>query len=820
MKYSLHTIVLALAACVLCCCSHSDFGKDSATLQIDAVFTGEMQSKTVVEGVTLPDADASTGVGLFLTASNGNEYDGLENGYSNVRYSYDGKGWASASPIKLSGTKGTLYGYFPYSSNVSGIGSIPVESSIDGTDYMFASPVEGLDSGNRNASLLLKHALSRVTVKFVKSGSFTGKGLLSFLSLEGEGIADKGTLDIRTGKITADGKSSKVAFNLAEPATITTSGIVEECLVVPSAVSEEPQRVVLCCTIDGTDHSLVLDGDNGVVVEQGVKSVVVVSVDNNEVKVLDVWVARWEPGPELAFSIDGTKNVTVKLEDDVNADDLIYSAYPDGDKLTVSALSKIGKALLCNVPDNFVCVSDLDWNTGIYTFTISGITEDATVYIGYPHDEAVWEDIRKVKVPNDAYFRDIIMDAGYMLDDGVSDGYTKSLPRVFKEFYPDSWDAFILDSKVPGDTVMQKKFFSGSTEDLNGRLLYPDGSPRFKALFIIGGDAQNSDNAEAHVRTLGEEACGYIRSFLEKGGSVVTSGGAGSVLAGTIFNGVEGEFLGLYNVNSLPNNSISSINVNVAGDSPLTAYMSDFSNPISVKNKYGVYLDESKLPDGLEVLARYSSSKSAYSLAPAVWAYKNSETSGRIVACGGRPEAGNDSTKGPYKLFRAELEYAIEGRGLAEVKDVIHNGETRLMNLHEGDPSHCAIGDLQCHHFVVKLDKKASTFKLALKWEGDSDLELYFKKGSFAFPGASPDYSCSAKVKDGSASSVELAVNDVPAGLWFVTVRCATCPDVVQKTTSGPTAYDWSKYYAYQGTAAQMAALNGIPYSISALWTY
>ena len=80
------------------------------------------------------------------------------------------------------------------------------------------------------------------------------------------------------------------------------------------------------------------------------------------------------------------------------------------------------------------------------------------------------------------YYKDVFMDSGIRLS------AKKYLPSAINSGF--SIEAFIHSKKVTlRDTMLQVECFGGTDEDLNGILLYPDGEPRFRVLFVNGGGA-------------------------------------------------------------------------------------------------------------------------------------------------------------------------------------------------------------------------------------------------------------------------------------------------------------------------------------------
>ena len=166
MKRYTESAIILLAVLAFVGCSKSEefqHNPDSA-LQIESVggiSPFALTTKAVITGNTLPDSDAATGIGIFVTASDGSAYDGHNKGYTNVNFANSGSGWSTATPVYLSDTQGKLYGYFPHNTDATDLQVIPVASSLNGTDYLYAEPLT-VSHSNKSVSLQMKHALSRL----------------------------------------------------------------------------------------------------------------------------------------------------------------------------------------------------------------------------------------------------------------------------------------------------------------------------------------------------------------------------------------------------------------------------------------------------------------------------------------------------------------------------------------------------------------------------------------------------------------------------------------------------------------------------------
>ena len=259
----------------------------------------------------------------------------------------------------------------------------------------------------------------------------------------------------------------------------------------------------------------------------------------------------------------------------------------------------------------------------------------------------------------------------------------------------------------------------------------------------------------------------------------------------------------------------SSIDIEMVSDSFVPYFGPSINTVIKgARHNGGGYMDVDNAPPGTEVIARFlnqkgmdSSSRSFY-MQPAVWAYKASPRSGRVVVTGSHPEDAPDGDI--LKLTASMFRYGYEGSGCAKVKGILRKGDLVPMKYGTQDnrPEYTCIGDLQCHHFVFYLNAPVPSVTLRIEGEGDYDLELYLKKDGFAFPWDSPDYS---SCTGGPIQQIETPL--LSEGLWYVTVRCATTVTATETIINPATGK--GRRFIYSG---KTGVLNGVPYSISVDW--
>ena len=405
------------------------------------------------------------------------------------------------------------------------------------------------------------------------------------------------------------------------------------------------------------------------------------------------------------------------------------------------------------------------------------------------------------------YYKDVFMDSGIHLEN------RKDLPVT--RFLGLSMETFVAASYYPceltmRDTTRQNELMCGSPLDENGILLYPDGEPRFRMIYMNGGLATR------HGNSLTPEGRDNIRKFIDNGGSYVGCC-AGMFLAS---NGVYYE-----DREYAPNRSYLSIwpgttaetwldnsytTVRFSKDSPLLKYY-DFGGDLKVDSLrhsnggYAYYGEGGIIPEGTEPLFRFvydtvsvDSKSSHIHDQVCAWAYKKNEQSGRVVITGSHPEMFSVGER--LELMAAMVRYAMDGNGAVAVKGDLIPGEVRQMNKssEDEDPLFTKIGDRQYHHFTVQIPKKTKEAVVTLEgYEGADNFDL-----TLAACNDGPAFHDKTSIKNVSLGCNKTLVLKSPkAGKWYISVFCETTV----------TAETGEKGVEYTG---RTDVLNGVPYKI------
>ena len=460
------------------------------------------------------------------------------------------------------------------------------------------------------------------------------------------------------------------------------------------------------------------------------------------------------------------------------------------DKETIPSIQYRNDQWTCTLGDSSIVLGSTMLS---YGYPVVERMDEENAYISFPNHSMMavsMSNLQLPKVPNKSFYKDIFLDAGVGLNP------RKSLAAAGYLKLPLEAIDFPRNDATAEQKALQNEILAGSAEDTNGRLLYPDGQPRYKILFVNGG------SSTTHGRSLDEKARENMRLFVHNGGSYVGS------CAGAFFacNGYDGKKDYPYYLSLLPfimehtGMEFSSTGMFIEHNSPLLGYY-NYGNDLYVENVYhskGGY--PVSIPEGVEVLARFDfPNKENVHLKPSIVAYKTSEMSGRIVTTGSHPEYASD---GEIRDLSASMFlYAMDGLGLTSIKGFLQKGKPRLMdkNTEDNQPSYSKIGDKQYHHFVVYIPDNAKKIKVAVNSHKDCDLALRMAKNTFAYAGDAKY----ASSKGGPNQM--LSVGTLEEGLWYISVQCLTTPTVEQA--------DYGQTYT-----GRTDVLNGIPYSIEVSW--
>ena len=393
-------------------------------------------------------------------------------------------------------------------------------------------------------------------------------------------------------------------------------------------------------------------------------------------------------------------------------------------------------------------------------------------------------------VLNRSFYKDVFLDAGIVL--------TSRKTLAAAEYLNLSLEGISLpySNPSPEDKALQSAIISGEEIDLNGRLLYPDGQPRYRLLFVNGG------TATSHGQSLGKTGVARMHTFVKNGGSYVGTC-AGTFLAANGFDDTPNYpwFLSVWpGVTQHTKLHNKRFGIFIGENSPLLRYY-DFGGDYYVDavrhNNGGFPLS---LPDGTEVLARYDyPGDERVHMKPNIWAYKETLLTGRVVLEGSHPEEVKDGER--RDLTAAMMLYAMDGVGVTTLKGYLKNGEERVMDKKTTDnnPAYTRIGDLQTHHFAAYIPSDAHNIRVRLFSSSDCDLALTMSQDSYAFSDVA-EYRSAVP-----GASQELSFPTIREGLWFIAVQCLTTVTVTET--------DYGQEYG-----GKTEVLNGVPYSISISW--
>ena len=347
--------------------------ENSTPLEISVKASDGIQTRGIITGSSL---ESGSRIGLSLYDSGESTYGGIS--YENITYTASGSGsaqrWETESPIMVSSTPGTLYGYYPYSEDVTDISEITITADSDNqTDYLYATPVNNITKANSNVALMMNHALAAIRLS-ISRGTYTGTGELTSVSLSSPGIPTSALLDARTGKLSSfDGYSEAVAPDISGH-TLSRNASIVDILTIPTG--DTPKTLSITLTIDGKEFNAVIDD---VVLKQGTMNECMITVDNAQVVVTGVSLTAWQ---QTSAGSHITRNdYKVTLAGDYQGISFSNEVDEDGvvTILAVPYVSDGAEVKPVTITGDATLEQSVDDRTGIRTIILSDIASDVQV---------------------------------------------------------------------------------------------------------------------------------------------------------------------------------------------------------------------------------------------------------------------------------------------------------------------------------------------------------------------------------------------------------------------------------------------------------
>ena len=367
-----------------------------ASIQVSVVTTDGIDTKGLITGNSLNEGDR---IGLTLCDESGTLYHGTE--YENICYTATGEGanqrWEGETSIMVSNVQGTLYGYYPYSSDVQDIMEVPV-SAASQTDYLYATPATNLTKSNNQARLAMRHALAALRLS-VSRGTYSGEGIISAASVRGEDLPSSAILNARTGVLSGFEDYSKVIGTSASDMALNSDNCHVDILVIPEG--DAPKDVELSLTIDGKEYTTTL---SEIPIKQGMMSECSIIVNNGLVSLSNVNVIAWSQTTAGSQIVQNDFKVSFAG----NTEGLAFSNSIDEDGgLTIMAvpyISEDAETKPVTIEGDATLTQSVDDHTGILTVRLSDIASDVTVsFNGYYLWMTVTHNVTNISTPTQIY---------------------------------------------------------------------------------------------------------------------------------------------------------------------------------------------------------------------------------------------------------------------------------------------------------------------------------------------------------------------------------------------------------------------------------
>jgi len=248
------------------------------------------QSRTIITGTTLP---ADSKYGILLEGSNSDDY--IQ--YNNIQLGQFGTKedastawvpmpyWNGTTNILLTENDATLYAYWPYKENVE-LSAINFETASQ-TDYLYATPVSGINEDNSEADIIFNHALANINLTIVKS-NYEGEGNVTAIAIQSDGFATAGTFNA------AQATPGYTAFedeglSIERTVTTTLGGTATDIMVVPTG---QTAPITFKVIVDGTIYTAT---SSVLTLVMGSSYQYTLTLNSVYMSISDVTVTEWNP---------------------------------------------------------------------------------------------------------------------------------------------------------------------------------------------------------------------------------------------------------------------------------------------------------------------------------------------------------------------------------------------------------------------------------------------------------------------------------------------------------------------------------------------
>ena len=357
----------ALTVAALASCNRIDT-PEMGNNALDISVRNGMGTKAVIESTTLPSGSE---IGLCVTDQSGVTYDGSN--LKNVKYTASGEGesqkWNAVSDVLLSATVANVSSYYPYDESVYDITAIPIEAtSAVQKDWMWGTPVSGLDNKNTSATITMSHALAAVRLNIIK-GSFAGTGNIDYVSIESSGAASSAVMNATTGEL-SDIKGAGYIFESTDEFTLSEGGTKVDFIVVPAG-TEAPLDI--CVLVNGAE---MVATTAGMTLEAGKLYEYTVSVGVEALQLNKINVTEWTHGEVLEQMVSPAAPV-VNITG--TATDIRFEQTYANKTLTLKAIPKLEGYIVNEVTVQGGRNSQTVDENGTRTIVITNIISDVTI---------------------------------------------------------------------------------------------------------------------------------------------------------------------------------------------------------------------------------------------------------------------------------------------------------------------------------------------------------------------------------------------------------------------------------------------------------
>ncbi len=288
---------------------------------IDLSFGLGVETKVAIENPTGFETDDALGVYLATSDDNAQAAINAGEAVNNVQFTKTASNdWSGAIYWQNTAQYHTLYGYYPYDAALTGTQTTKAvtvaadQHTDNGAGYKAADYLWGVNSPVKatanSQTMQLKHQMARVVIKLSAGTDMTNQEIddmaanLKILASSGKNIPTKGTFEVTTGVITADGTQATTLSEVTPYRTGANGQYTYYAILLPGTEFTKGEAFVRLTDTDNTPYLYKLNTSNDLQLLAGKEYTFTLEANKAGISLAQFTIKGWDTGASTSGGVD------------------------------------------------------------------------------------------------------------------------------------------------------------------------------------------------------------------------------------------------------------------------------------------------------------------------------------------------------------------------------------------------------------------------------------------------------------------------------------------------------------------------------------